>query len=99
MVHTETSLSAAQTKRYGATIDLHASGDKTLNLEAGAVRSIGQGKTVYVRAEQNFYVEGELIAVGDFVPVSEQDAKRLVGMGRGTIATDAEVAAAAKAGK
>ena len=80
--------------------DLQASGtvDK---LEAQAVRGYSQvsGKLQYVKASEHFFVAGELIQAGDYVEVTEDDAKRLRNAGRAEYATTEEVGAAQKAAK
>ena len=57
------------------------------------------GKLVWVRAKEHFYQNFEIIAAGDFVQVPEDDAKRLVNVGKADFASDADVAAAQKATK
>ena len=70
-------------------------------LEAGAVRGFAAnaGKLQFVKALTHFYVEGELIQEGDFVQVTEPDAKMLRNAGRAEFASDEEIAAAQKGSK
>ena len=84
----------------GEGITLLAS-EEGARIEAAAVRgfSAGPATLVYVKAKEHFYVAGEFIGIGDFVQVTDQEAKQLVALGRADLATDDAVAAAQKATK
>lgn len=65
-------------------------------IQAMAVKGFAQvsGPLQYVKAKEHFYAAGEPIFAGDYVQLTQEEAKRLVAADRAELATEADVAAA-----
>lgn len=93
------------TADHSTTIDnIFASAEATPLPRIDAMASVKgfasvNGSLQWVQAKEHFFVSGEMISKGDFVQVSEGDAKRLVNAAKADLASDADVAAAQKAAK
>lgn len=96
-------LGAAFSARYpnAGTVNLEASVAEPgiVAVEAAAFRgfSSGSSKIVPVKALENFFVAGQVIAAGDIVEVPEPDANYLCRQGQASFATDADISSLKKA--
>lgn len=82
-------------------LDASAESGTVDSIQAAAVKGFASvsGKLVWVKATEHFYQSGELIQAGDFVQVEDNDARRLINVGRAEYASDEQVAAAQSAPK